>query len=153
MRTRGDRVALFFMFFAFLLLPAFAQTPADVERLLDENAITFEQAAWFILAVAMDAPPDGPQEAFAAAAGNGWFAAGRQGADAITFADLSLLAMNAFDIKGGMMYRIFKNKRYAYREMKYRGYIIGRAFSNLAVSGEQFLQILGNVMDDREGGQ
>jgi hypothetical protein len=65
---------------------------------------------------------------------------------AITLQELSFLIMNAFDLRGGLMYTLFRNPRYAYREMIYRQLIQGRAYSNMNVSGIRFLQILGRVL-------
>ena len=137
--------------FLFMTLPSFAQTSADIERILDQKEISCEQAAWFTLAAALEEPIEGSQAAFNLAVEKGWLPQDAQGSDPITCGGFSYLAMQAFGMKCGMMYRIFENKRYAYREMKYRGYIAGRAWSNSAVSGEQFLQILGNVMADLGG--
>ena len=138
--------------FLFLfLLPLFAasgQTSADIERLLGEREITCEQAAWFTLAASLDEPPASPQAAFALALERGWLPAGAQNALPIDCSGLAFLLMKAFELKGGMMYSLTGNSRYAYREMKHRGYITGRVYPNLAVSGERFLQILGNVTDD-----
>ena len=66
----------------------------------------------------------------------------------ISCSGLSFLVMKAFNLKGGMMYRLTDNKRYAYRELKDRGIITGRAYSNKPVSGEQLLQMLINLSDD-----
>jgi hypothetical protein len=44
------------------------------------------------------------------------------------------------------MYRLFPGPRYAYREMTRRGFIEGRAYPDFTVSGERFLQILGNIL-------
>ena len=133
-----------------LMFPVFlpAQTAADLETVLQAPAITCEQAAWFTLAVALDEPPANPQAAFALALERGWLPAGARDTTPITCGGLAYLMMKAFDLTGGMMYRLTGNRRYAYREMKSRGYITGRVYSGLAVSGEQFLQILGNVTDD-----
>ncbi|MDR2510428.1 MAG: hypothetical protein LBC77_07285 [Spirochaetaceae bacterium] len=36
-------------------------------------------------------------------------------------AGIALLIMRAFEIRGGIFYTLFKNRRYAFREMLYRG--------------------------------
>jgi hypothetical protein len=151
-RYRG----LFFVFmFLLILFPAFSQTPAEIERMLDEPAITYRQAAWFTLAVALDLP-DGNEQyvsefAFAMARDKGWLYKNAEGETPITMAGLSYLMMKVFDIKGGLMYRLAKNPRYAYRELKSLGYISGDVYSNQKVSGEQFLRILENVSGGGSG--
>ena len=151
MRTLNYKHLMFLTIFLLLLFPAFGQTSADIENLLAERAISFEQAAWFILASALNEVPDSSQAAFALAVERGWIPAKAESGNPITFNGLSLLLMKAFEINGGMMYRFTENKRYAYRELRSREYITGRAYSGITVSGEQFLQILGNIMSDRGG--
>ena len=136
----------------FLLLPAasYGQSAADIERLLDTQAITYEDAAWFTLASAQDSMPD-PDAAFALAQKQGWIPAAAHSSEAITWSRLSLLVMQAFDLSGGMMYRLTGSARYAFRELRDRGFIEGRAYPNLVVSGEQFLHILDYVTAELGG--
>jgi hypothetical protein len=123
-----------------------AQTAAEMERLLDTEEITYTQAAWFTLASAEEDPPPNPAAAFILALEKGWFPENADSGGPVKLKDLSLLMMKAFDLEGGLMYRLFPGPRYAYREMTRRGFIEGRAYPGLTVSGEQFLQILGNVL-------
>jgi hypothetical protein len=147
---------LFFVFlFLLVLFPAFSQTPAEIERLIDEPAITCKQAAWFTLAVALDLPEGSEQyvseHAFVTAQNYGWLYKDAERDAPITMAGLSYLLMNVFNIKGGLMYRLAKIPRYAYRELKSLGYISGDVYSNQKVSGGQFLQILENVTGGGRG--
>ena len=151
MKKTKTKLLFVIIIFLFFLFPAFTQTAADIETMLYEKAVTFEQAAWLILASAMDEPPVNSQAAFVLAVEQGWISVNVSGGAPINFGNLSFLAMKAFDIKGGLMYRLFENRRYAFREMKNFGYITGRAYSGLNVSGEQFLQILGNIMTSLGG--
>jgi hypothetical protein len=45
------------------------------------------------------------------------------------------------------MYRLFRNPRYAYREMLYLGIIQGRSYSGMKVTGVDFLRIIDRVLD------
>jgi hypothetical protein len=125
---------------------AWGQTAAEMERLLDADHITHTQAAWFTLASAEKDPPPNPVAAFALAMERGWFPANAEPGGPVKLRDLSLLLMKAFDLEGGLMYRLFPGTRYAYREMTRRGFVEGRAYPGFTVSGERFLQILGNVL-------
>ena len=138
---------------AFLLsaAPIHAQTAADIEELLGTEAISCEEAAWLVLAVALETPPADRTAAFTLAREQGWFPENTEGASHITMSGLSLLLMKSFDLTGGLMYRITGNRRYAFREMRARGFISGRAYPNFSVSGEQFLQILENVSAEQDG--
>ncbi|MDR1106548.1 MAG: hypothetical protein LBL44_09345 [Treponema sp.] len=130
-----------------------AQTAAELERLLDTREITRAGAAYFTLGAVMDGPPN-PPAAFALALKQGWLSGSAGPGASVTLRDLSLLMMKAFNLEGGLMYRIFPGPRYAYREMIRQGFIEGRAYPLLTVSGERFLHILGNVLShagDAEG--
>lgn len=124
----------------------YGQTAADIENLLDTREITFFQAAYVILAAALETPPESPAAAFNMARRKGWFSARTKTSGAVTMRTLSLLVMKAFNLKGGLLYRLFPGGRYAYREMVSRGFIEGRAYPSRKVSGEQLLWILGNVL-------
>jgi hypothetical protein len=135
---------LFFLFLFSAPLPA--QTAAEMDRLLDTKETAYAQAAYFILASALDEPPEDPSSAFALALEKGWFP-GNAGPDSlITLRDLSLLMMGTFGLERGLMCRLFPGPRYAFREMTRQGFIEGRAYPGHTVSGERFLRILGNVL-------
>jgi hypothetical protein len=121
------------------------QTAAELERILDTDRVTYTQAAYFALASAVESSPD-QAGAFALALERGWLPAKAEPAAPVKLRDVSLLMMKAFNLSGGLMYRLFPGPRYAYREMTRRGFIEGRAYPGLTVSGEHFLQILGNVL-------
>jgi hypothetical protein len=123
-----------------------AQTAAEMERLLDTKETTYAQAAWFALASAEEDPPANPAAAFALALERRWLPENAEPGGFVKLKDLSLLMMKAFDIEGGLMCRLFPGPRYAYREMTRRGFIEGRAYPGFTVSGEWFLQILGNLL-------
>ena len=133
------------------------QIAAELEGLLEQKEVSCGQAASFALAMTSDDEPGSPamksDAAFALVMERGWLPASSESGGPITMSGLSLLVMKAFDMKGGLMYRWTENPRYAYRELKYKGIIEGRAYSGRKVSGEQFLQIMGNVMSYIEEAQ
>jgi hypothetical protein len=131
-----------------------AQTAAEIDALLKTPEVSVSQAAYFVLAAAyqpgQEEPPAGGEAAFQAARARGWLPAKAESADPITLGGLSFLMMKAFDLKGGLMYRLLGNPRYAYREMTGQGFIEGRAYPSLRVSGRRFLQITGNILAGRD---
>jgi hypothetical protein len=92
-------------------------------------------------------------DAFDRAVSRGWLKNAASPDDPVTMGTLSFLMMKAFNIKGGMMYAIFPGPRYAFRTMVSRSFIQSPADPDLKVSGERFLQILGNVLNAEGGGQ
>ena len=126
------------------------QIAAEIEALLEEKEISCDQAVYFTLAIALDTPPGGSQAAFDLAKERGWLPAKAEFSSPITMDSLSLLMMNAFEFKGGMMYRFTKSSRYAYRELKSRGFLGERSYPTQTVSGEQFLEIMDYVTGGEE---
>ena len=150
--TKPEPVVLFIMLsLFFLLLPALvlAQTAGELDIMLETEAVSAAAAARFVLGAVELLPPglsgpDAERAAFEIASSNGWLRAGA--GEAINLEDTALLIMKAFDFKGGIMYSIFGNARYAYREMLYHRLIQGRSYPNMNVSGQRFLQILGRAL-------
>jgi hypothetical protein len=125
-----------------------AQTAAEIEALLSTDALSYEQAASFVLRAA-DIQATGP--AFSHAAEQRWLS-GKTAPDGIAaLNEVSLLIMGAFGIKGGVMYSVTKSPHYAYRELVYQGIIQGRSDPDLAVSGDLLLFMVGKVLDRIEG--
>jgi len=141
---------LLFLLVVFLVLSVqlFSQTAAELEALLATRALSYEQAASFVLRAA---DVTAPGLAFNYASEQKWLPV-KATPDGIAALDgVSLLVMGAFGIKGGIMYSATKSPRYAYRELVYQGIIQGRADPDLTVSGERLLFIIGRALDRVEG--
>jgi len=128
----------------FLVFPVFlnAQIASLYETVLESQAVTCGQAAVFILGSTVKFNYN---DAFDFAAEEGWLKNVKPD-DKITFARLSYLLMKAFDIKGGIMYRLIPGPRYAYRSMASQSFIQGACDPSRKVSGENFFLILGKVL-------
>ena len=128
----------------------FGQTARELEALLATDAVSYGQAASFVLRAAdITAPGD----AFEYAAGQNWLPAeAEKDADA-KLDGVSLLVMRAFGMKGGAFYTMMKTPHYAYRELLSQNIIQGRADSDMAVSGELLLFIVNRVLEQMEGSQ
>ena len=133
---------------AVCLIPAalvFSQTAAEIERLLDTDSVTYEQAAWFVLRAA-DVEVFNPMGAFSQAADWKWLPGKAGPSDKAALSGVSLLVMRAFNLKGGLFYSLAKNPHYAYRELIYKGVIQGRADSDMEVSGDLLLFMINEVL-------
>ena len=152
-----DKKILFYLaLFLLFLAPAFlgAQTAAEMEAVLESPAVTYSQAAWFVYASAgstMSIEGVDFQAAFDRAMSNGWLTKKAVPDDPITLGAVSFLMMKAFNIKGGLMYLIFPGPRYAFRAMVSRSLLQGSGDPAMTVSGERFLLILGNVLNEAGG--
>ena len=127
-----------------------AQTAAELDNLLQTETVTTAQACRFVMGAAGVLSPalSGSQAettAYETALSNRWVKSGQD--EAISLQETAFLMMNVFQLKGGLMYSVFHNPRYAYREMVYQRLIPGRTNSTLKISGTKFLQILGRVLN------
>jgi len=128
----------------------FAQTAAEIETLLYTEAVSYAQAARFVL-LAADISDLRAEDAFGYAKEKSWLpAAATQGA-AAKLDGVSLLIMRAFDMTGGAFYTFMKTPHYAYRELLYQNVIQGRVDPGMAVSGDLLLFIVNRVLDQMEG--
>jgi hypothetical protein len=145
---------LLFVICYFAAAPLQAQTAAELEALLQTQAVTREQAARFVLEAAeVQGLPDAPDagRAFAYAVETGWLPGNAQPEKPVTLAELSFLIMRAFDMKGGVMYSLAPGPRYAYRSMLIRSLIQEPADPAMTLNGDRFLLILGNVLSAAGG--
>ena len=152
--------ALCFLFVVPVFLPA--QTAAELEMLLENPAITCDQAARFVVASSgspasigspVSADTELPENPFGWVMDKGWLPKNAEPDAPVTLGALSFLMMKAFNIKGGMMYALIPGPRYAYRAMVSRSLIEGTADPDMKVPGERFLIILGNVLSAAGGEQ
>jgi outer membrane protein OmpA-like peptidoglycan-associated protein len=120
-----------------------AQTAAEMDALLEARAVSFAQAARFVLvtadAVAETSPPEA---AYTLAGEKGWLPQKARADDPISTGEVCFLIMKAFDMKGSFLYSLFPGPRYAFRELDYLGLIPGRRDPALRLSGEGLLRIL-----------
>jgi len=140
-----------------------AQTAAEMQTILNSPAVTYGQAALFVIASASDevsagnedgeqsTPGQTQQNAFDLAVSRGWIHQKAKLNEPIKLRELSFLIMKAFDMKGGLMYSIFPGPRYGYRSLVSRSVIRSGSDPGMTVSGDWFLLILGNVLHDMEG--
>lgn len=144
-----------FVALAFLLLPALwipAQSNEVLDRILAEEQLTYGSAAYLLIFATGKAAEDTSPEQAAALAGQAGFALeGFAPRDVLSIGQYSFMLMRAFELSGGIMYRIVPGPRYAAREMKYAGVIQGPAIPGMAVSGNEALRMLERILHQREG--
>jgi hypothetical protein len=146
-RKSSKFIVLPVLLFFFVLLPLPAQTLAqDMDAILESEAVTWAQAARFVLPAA-GFPDAAGLSSFQTALDRGWLPKDALPAGEATFGGLSFLVMKAFDLPGGIMYRVFPGPRYAYRELQYRGIIQGRQDSARRVSGFWLISLIGRTLE------
>ena len=138
-----------FLFVLFSLSNLTAQTAARVEDMLNSSAVSMEQAAWLVLGASETAYRG---TAFLYAAEQGWLPANVQPADSIRLDQASLLIMRAFDINGGLFFRLTGSPHYAYRELTYLNIIQERTVPGMNVSGEMLLFMVNRILSQFDTG-
>jgi hypothetical protein len=138
---------------ALLFLPGLlpAQTAEEIDLLLEAGELSYAQAAWVVLEAAEVLPLglSGEQEraeGFRLARKWGWLPRQARMEDPIRLRELSLLIMEAFRLRGGIMYSLFHSSRYAHRELVHLRIVQGRTDPVQKVKGELFLRVLGRVL-------
>jgi hypothetical protein len=136
--------AVFLIFLGFLLSTAFLSaqesTAQDIENLLNTPAVTYAQAARFILQAADLTPTAlGADEAFCDVSMRNWLPKSVKADDAARLDVISLLLMRAFEVDGGFMYSRTGSPHYAYRELTYKNVLQGRTDPAMLVTGERLI--------------
>jgi ABC-type transport system involved in cytochrome bd biosynthesis fused ATPase/permease subunit len=129
---------------------AFAQTAERIEKLLQQDRVTYRDAALLVLEASGQIDPakqSSADDAFSFAKERGWLPKNAQADNAARLNGLSLLMVRAFEIKGGAFFSLFKNPHYAYRAMVYRGIIQGRADPQMFVSGDLLFYTVNKVLE------
>jgi hypothetical protein len=128
----------------------FAQTAERIEKLLQQDCVSYRDAALLVLEASGKIDPvkqTSADNAFNFAMGRGWLPKNAEMKNSVKLNGLSLLVMQAFEINGGILFSLFKNSHYAYRAMVYRGIIQGRADPQMPVSGELLLYTVNRAMN------
>ena len=129
-----------------------AQSNEVLDRILAEEQLTYGSAA-YLLIVATGKAEEGTsaEQAASLAQKEGFALEGVGSADGLSLGQYSFMLMRAFDLTGGVMYRILPSPRYATRELAFTGVIQGPAIPGTAVSGNEALRMLERVLHQREG--
>ena len=122
-----------------------------LDILFEEPATTLGQAAYLVLTASGRIPDDSsPEDAAAALGDQGWDVPERSADEPLTVGEYSYLLIQAFELKGGVMYRILPGPRYAGRELAYLELIKGDTSPYRTFSGEEAIGILGRLMEWKE---
>jgi hypothetical protein len=149
MKKRTLLALLFAICYLLFINPIQAQTADRIERLLEQETVSYQEAALLVMEASGRLDPASntkSEDAFSFARARGWLTANTKAGDKVNLKDLSLLVMQAFDIKGGLFYTIFNNPHYAYRILVYHNIIQGRADPLMYVSGELLLFTVNRAM-------
>jgi hypothetical protein len=120
-----------------------AQTAEEIDRLLVQHSVRWGEASVWTFASAGE-PYAERDAAFYAI----HFKAMPKDAALDTPIDLeglALLVMRVYKLQGGLFYTLFKNRRYAFREMVYSGIYQQGDDPHDTISGARFMHILSRI--------
>ena len=143
-------VLLFLLCFGVGVFLSAQSTAEEIETLLNTDAVTYAQAARFILEASDVTVTSNPSQAFQYAVEQKWLRGRVSANDTAKLDRIALLVMRSFDIKGGYFYSIFKNPHYAYHELVYQKIIQGRTDPSMTVSGDILLFITNRALAHKE---
>jgi len=149
-RTIGIAVAVFLTVAA-----SFGQSAEKVDKILETEQATFGQAA-YLIQTALNDGSDGLDFDIAfdrfKSENENLIRDSVTAEDIISTKTYAFLLMKAFDIKGGLMYRIYPCPRYAYRNLRYLAVIQNKNDPDAPMTGTAMLQIFGRI-DTIQGGE
>ena len=120
-----------------------AQSAEKISEIIGTKKVTYGQMAYLASVYNMRVSEDASYEqAFEALRQAGVISASKQESDAVSLKDASLICANATGLKGGLFYSIFHNPRYAYKELKAKGFLPPTVDSSFTVSGRDAIAIL-----------
>lgn len=147
------RTLLIVLTACFLTSVSFGQSAKIIDNILDTEEATFGQASYLILhALGGNGAAADFTEAFTELQARNIIGASVSSDDTLSFKQYAFLLMKAFDIKGGMLYRIYPCPRYAYRDLRYLSVFQGKTEPDRKVSGLEMLQVMGRI-DILKGGE
>ena len=130
--------------------PLFAQTAVKLEALLNKPAVSWADAAVFVLEASDAAVYSDSADAFYFAAGQKWLPKDAASGDTARLSGVALLLMQSFGLKGGLFYRIGKDSHHAYRDLVYQKIIRGAADPDMPVSGQELLLMVNRLLSLKE---
>lgn len=145
------RTLLIVLTACFLTAVSFGQSAKIIDDILETDESTFGQASYLILNALGGGEAADFKTALTELQARNIIDASVDSEDTLSFKQYAFLLMKAFEIKGGMMYRIYPCQRYAYRDLRYLSVFQGKTEPDRKVSGLELLQVMGRI-DTLKGG-
>lgn len=125
---------------------AFSQSADVITELLQTKELTNEQTAYILATWQDDANSEKTYtQAFTLLQEEKFFSSSKEASSPITLAELSIVCMRIFDMKGGLLYTLFPSERYAFRELKFLNILPQTANPSFNVSGKEAFNILSKL--------
>lgn len=138
-----------FIFLIICSASLFAQSEEALDRLYSEDQAGTMTTALLVLQ-ATGVLPETAEESSAQYYLDSvpWGASVLEDGEYISNGGFSLLLMNAFELSSGIMYNFFPNKRYALKEMLYKGIIKGKPYGRDKISSFNVIYALSTLVEE-----
>lgn len=145
---------VFIVAFVLLCGVLFAQSNERVDELLAQDAAQVGHTAYLIYTAsgAIDDSAD-LSAAVSAAIDSGAIPVGTSPEDPVDFGAFSYMLMEAFNVPGGIMYRIVPGRRYASREVVYQEWSRTRRAPGDLLDGDSVVRILSVFLNEQGGAE
>ncbi|TVR91759.1 MAG: hypothetical protein EA428_05120 [Spirochaetaceae bacterium] len=137
------RAYFFMLLFLLPIMGLWPQSASYLDSVLQSERIRYQDAAYLLLLGAGLIDDElSPSEALRFYEERGWGLSRLSPQDELTLGGYSLMTMRVFELRGGPMYSLFPVRRYALRELRFRGLVQGRSAPGTPLSGERAVRIL-----------
>lgn len=126
----------------------FGQSAGKVSEMLEKQEATLGDLSYFS-AVSQELAKEktSTEECFKILKDKGFFSESQKASDAATIGDVALVCSKTFGIEESLMYKIFKNKRYAYRQLKALGMLSSSSQESDCASGNDILALFSECIE------
>ena len=148
------RKRLFFLICAFFFAGAIfasAQSNEVLDIMIEQEDALYAETLYLVFTASGFLDDEAsPEQALSIPLERGWVKAEQPADRPIRLGELSHIIMKAFDLPGGLLYRIFPGPRYAARELAFYGVIREHRSCNRRVSGTEAIRIIRNAVEWKE---
>ena len=126
----------------FASFPFFSQSSEQISAILKSEKATCAQVSYLAAVYANKiSDSDSDSQAFDALKSEGYFSDEASADSEVTLAEAAFVYAKALNLKGGLFYSLFKNKRYAYKELKAQGVLPSNSDPSMKISGRDSLDL------------
>ena len=129
----------------------YTQDASYFSDIIESDAISWEQASFLILAGGDFLPEDiKPRDAWDELLSTYWFSNVPERESRITVAEFCGIATKTLDYKGGLFYSLFKNNRYAFRDLRFKAIVPAHLDPQAKLKGLDALSITERLIEEVE---
>lgn len=147
-----SRIAILIAIFSIPCLQVFSQSNDRIDELLRQGQARLDATAYIVLAAGGDiAETDTVEMAFSKARELGLTLPADAPESPVRVDALSFMLMKSLRLKGGVMYRLFPGRRYAYRELVFSKVVNDKGGPARVISGDEVIRSLGYALELKGG--